>query len=264
MYGLIVNLTRKWVCVVFRGTVGLTDMKTDRDFNLDYDKYKSSLGGKPGTHAGFTQYLFNERECDYVKRPYIERMIASVNDVFEKNPDIVGNDFKLYTTGHSLGGALANLFAFSVAHLKAQNDPSVKDFPKKVQAITFAAPVVGNDDFNKEYQSLEKEGFLRHIRISNQGDVVPTNNVFIPFAVKGNSYEYTQNGVNLFLHPDKKLEVIYRNTKTTLSQIQLNLMNTLKNHLVPEYKNRMALQDNKEVFKQTVEEIYQEAGDFTK
>lgn len=266
VYGLLVNLTKKWVCIVFRGTIGGTDISTDRNFVLDKTRYKSTTGeGSPGTHEGFTKYMFEERECDYIKRPHIDRIIASVSDAFEKNPDIVGKDFKLYTTGHSLGGGLSNLFAFHTAQLKAKNDDAVKHLPKTVTAITYAAPVIGNDDFNKEYQSLEKQGVLRHIRISNEGDVVPTNNIPIPFAVKGNSREYTQNGVNLFLRPEEKMVVDYRNTKSTLSQMRLNVLKTLETHLLPEYEKRMDLQQNKEVFQQTIEEIYQQkAGDFTR
>lgn len=265
VYGLIVNLTKKWVCIVFRGTIGGTDISTDRNFVLDKSHYKSTTGGEnPGTHEGFTKYMFEERECDYIKRPHIDRIIASVSDAFEKNPDIVGKDFKLYTTGHSLGGGLSNLFAFHAAQLKGKNDESVKHFPKTVTAITYAAPVIGDDAFNKEYQALEKEGVLRHIRISNEGDVVPTYKIPIPFAVKGDSSKYTQNGVNLFLRNEQQLEVDYRNTKTTMSQLQLNLMKTLNTHLLPEYEKRLNLQQNKEVFQQTIEEIYQEAGDYTK
>jgi len=69
------------------------------------------------------------------------------------------------------------LFAFKAAQLKATDNESVKFLPKKVTALTFAAPVVGNYDYNKEFQALKKMGILRHIRVSNEGDPIPTNNV---------------------------------------------------------------------------------------
>ena len=131
--------------------------------------------------------------------------------------------------------------------------------------MTFAAPVIGNICFNKEYQSLEKKGFLRHVRISNEGDVVPTSNIPFPIslAIKGDSSNFTQNGVNLFLLPEGKMVTSYRNTKTSYSQMQLNVKNTLNNHLFPEYVKRVNLHENKEVYKLTVEELYKEAGDFS-
>jgi len=268
VYGLIVNVTHQWVCVCFRGTIGATDINTDRNFVLNHDPYVKCTTDdlKPGTHSGFTDYLFKQRDCDSMERPIIDRIFASVDDAFATNSDIT-SEYKLYTTGHSLGGGLANLFAFHVAHKKENKDDAVKHFPNTVTAMTFAAPVIGNHDFNKEYQSLEKKGFLRHVRISNEGDVVPTNNIPFPISmgIKGDTTNFTQNGVNLFLLPDgKKMVTGYRNTKTAGSQMQLNVKNTLNNHLFPMYVERVNMEANKVVYEQTIEELYKEnAGDFT-
>jgi hypothetical protein len=81
--------------------------------------------------------------------------------------------------------------------------------------MTFAPPCVGNDDCNKEFQTLEKDWFLRHIRTANEGDVVPTNHIIPPFSFLfwGDTGLCSQNGVNLFLRSREKLETDYRNTK---------------------------------------------------
>ena len=268
VYAVIINLTKKWVAVVFRGTIGLTDANTDRDFRLDEESFFATkdlikvAGGKPATHKGFSEYLFSAREKDSVERPYVDRILACLNEVFETNPDVKGKGFKLYVSGHSLGGGLANLFAFRVAQMKAKGDESVKSLPSRVKAMTFASPCVGNYDYNKECQFYEKEGFLRHIRISNEGDVVPTNNIPPPFsfALMGDSKNYTQNGVNISLLPKEKLVVDYRNTLTMLSQFSPSSLST---HSLNEYDARMDLEVNKVAFQQTVEELYQTAGDFT-
>ena len=167
-----------------------------------------------------------------------------------------------YTFSHSLGGGLANLFAFKAAQLKAKDDESVKYLPEKITALTFASPTVGNDDYNKEFQYLEKKGNLRHIRVSNEGDVIPTNNVFPPASllIKGNTKLYTQNGVNLLLYPDKEVEVGYRATKSSWSQFGTSI---LTYHKLTEYIKRVELPANKKVYQQTVEELYSAAGDFT-
>ena len=163
---------------------------------------------------------------------------------------------------YSLGGGLANLFSFKAAQLKAKGDERVKHLPEAINALTFAAPVVGNEDFNKEYQYLEKKGVLRHIRVSNEGDLVPTTNFIPPFSfgIKGDSSLYTQNGVNLLFHHEDEVKVEYRNTKSFASQLGFS---PLTNHKVGEYYDRVELEVNKKVYEKTVEELYEEAGDFT-
>jgi hypothetical protein len=268
VYAVIVNLTKRWVGVVFRGTIGLTDANTDRDFRLDEKSFFESEafinvpGGKPATHKGFTEYLFSNREKDSVQRTYVDRILACVDDEFATNPDVAGKGFKLFVSGHSLGGGLSNLFSFRVAQLKSQGHESVKHLPTTVKCMSFAAPCVGNYDFNKEYQFLEQKGFLRHIRVSNEGDVVPTNNIPAPFsfALMGSAYDYTQNGVNVFLRSKEDMVIGYRNTKDMWSQTGLD---SVSMHGLPEYEKRLAFPANKEVFKQTIEELYQEAKDFT-
>ena len=269
VYGVVINLTQKWVTVVFRGTIGLTDINTDRDFRLDHESFFGHEGdiavegGKPATHRGFTEYLVSNREEDSIERPYIDRILACVNGEFERNPDVMGKDFKLFVTGHSLGGGLANLFAFRTAQLLAKCDESVKFLPKRVKAMTLASPCVGNFDYNAEFQELERKGFLRHVRIANEGDVVPTNAIFPPFsiAIKGNTKVYTQNGVNLLLRSEEKLVGKYRNTKNMWSQF--NPVTSLGNHMLKEYSVRLKEPANQAVYEQTLEELYQIAGDFS-
>jgi len=268
VYGVIINLTQKRVVVVFRGTVGATDIGTDRDFRLDHESLFESEddifipGGKPGTHKGFTTYLCDEKKGEDDGRKVLERILSCVNEVFEENADVAGQGFDLYVTGHSLGGGLANLFSFKAAQLKAKGDERVKHLPELVIALTFAAPVVGNEDFNKEYQYLEKKGVLRHIRVSNEGDLVPTTNFIPPFSfgIKGDSSLYTQNGVNLLFHHKDEVKVEYRNTKSFGSQMGFS---PLTNHKVGEYHIRVGLEVNKKAYEQTVEELYKVAGEFT-
>ncbi len=106
MYGVIVNLTQRDVVVVFRGTVGLTDINTDRDFRLDFQSLFESKddvfvpGGAPATHMGFTSYLCDEKKGDDDGRKVLDRILACVNEEFKSNPDVAGKDFDFYVTGH--------------------------------------------------------------------------------------------------------------------------------------------------------------------
>lgn len=74
--------------------------------------------------------------------------------------------YKLYITGHSLGGALATLFAFEVA---ASTDPRIV---KPVTCISIASPKVGNMSFRRAFQALEKQEQIRCLRVANYKDLV--------------------------------------------------------------------------------------------
>mmetsp|Transcript_68034 Transcript_68034/g.76169 ORF Transcript_68034/g.76169 Transcript_68034/m.76169 type:complete len:423 (+) Transcript_68034:52-1320(+) len=269
VYGIIVDVTRKWVCVYFRGTVAKldvrklnSDMVADRNFELNTKLYTEDTTFPPdvGSHSGFTKYLFDPCQDDAIKgRHMFDRIIASISDVFKTNPDVAGNNFKLVTTGHSLGASLANLFAFHVAHKKQCGDTTVADYPKSISAITFAAPVVGNKPFNTAYQSLEKEGYLRHARFSNENDIIPTNAISAPyrFFLSGNTHDYIQNGVNFFLKNEGKMHIEHGNTKEFKTQSYWLVVKNAPNHSLLEYTRRVYLEENKEDLEQTMEEIYE-------
>ena len=149
----------------------------------------AKYGNNAQTHEGFTGYLFGKHPREK-KRIYLKRIIASVNEAMEEYPE-----YKVYITGyvrhrslslstciyillycislhtytvpnpyyvsHSLGGGVASLFAFHLAHMKKQNQNVCKNFVKRITAVTWAAPIVGNAEFAKMYNTLEEEGYLR-------------------------------------------------------------------------------------------------------
>ena len=55
-------------------------------------------------------------------------------------------DYKIYVTGHSLGGSLSTLFSFVLA---SNPDPRI---PKPIKCITVASPRVGNITFRRAFQ----------------------------------------------------------------------------------------------------------------
>lgn len=76
-------------------------------------------------------------------------------------------DYSLFVTGHSLGGSLATLFGYFLA----QEDDLTEN--TQVTLYTFAAPPVGDRDFDKVFTRLENDGKLRHARIYNRDDPIP-------------------------------------------------------------------------------------------
>ena len=68
-------------------------------------------------------------------------IVTKLKPIFEENPD-----YRLYVTGHSLGAALAVLFAVEAA------GSTKHSIPKPVTCINFASPKVGNVNFRSCFQ----------------------------------------------------------------------------------------------------------------
>ena len=161
------------------------------------------------------------------------------------------SEYDLYVTGHSLGGALTQLCAFTLAGSEKSSF-----IPKPINAVSFASPVVGNGDFVEEHQKLEMDGKLRHIRVSNEGDVVP-------ITLLG----FEQTGVNFHVKEGEEMEVAYLNGKSFGSQFNLDA--GARHGLQGEgsYYSRLYVKDesgnylNKEVLDKPIEKLYGDYAD---
>ena len=78
-------------------------------------------------------------------------------------------------------------------------------FPRKSPQWPLLHPSSESQICRQSTNSLEKQGFLRHVRVSNEGNIVPTNSSSSPFslAIKGDSTKYVQNGMNQSLFETK-------------------------------------------------------------
>lgn len=157
VYGIAVNQARKRITVGFRGSVTLVDFMTDAKSVIIHRP--SPIEGDRGTigiHHGFHDYLFGAKKTGGCK---CQKIMDEVVELVHRYPD-----YKVYTTGHSLGGALSTLFA-----LEAAADPRI---PKPVSCFSIASPKVGSLSFRRTFQSLERSHQLRCLRISNYKDLV--------------------------------------------------------------------------------------------
>ena len=97
----------------------------------------------------------------------------------------------------SLGGALATLLSY---HL-AESDNKAFEMPLPVTCVSYASPLVGNSSFNKSFQAMERLNRLRHVRITNEFDIVP---------LSPPKTGYQQTGINVhFLDDEGDYEISY-------------------------------------------------------
>lgn len=174
VYAVGVDPTRKRITVAFRGSVTSTDFLKDASINMKHQPNPIKTTNLDpnheydtiGIHQGFFDYLLKERET----KSKLEEIVEHVTALFEENPERQST-YKLYVTGHSLGGALATLFSLYVASsVGAEKSKSV--IPSPVSCISVASPRVGDRNFQAVFAYLEEHGLLRHLRIANDRDPV--------------------------------------------------------------------------------------------
>ena len=165
VYAVGINPIEERITIVFRGSVTKNDFMTDANIHMvnapDPRKFNGveTLGGSDsvgdvGVHQGFYEYLFKSGK-------YAE-ITKHVAKLMSENP--ARKNYKLYVTGHSLGGALATLFGFYAA--------ASTSLPLPVTVVSVASPRVGNISFARTFAELESQGKLRHLRIANNKDPV--------------------------------------------------------------------------------------------
>jgi len=97
--------------------------------------------------------------------------------------------YNIILTGHSQGGALANMFRAYLENLPAKMRPGKTIF----KTYAFAAPMTGNKNFAKEYNrrfGAESTSF----NIVNVSDIIPT------FPVNYNDSNYIRDNVNSIVY----------------------------------------------------------------
>lgn len=164
VYAVGINPVEERITVVFRGSVTKTDFITDSKIAIvqapDPRKFNGTEGeeleyaGDVGIHQGFYEYLFRESNGKRSKYAEIMKHIARLLD---ENP--ARSNYKLYVTGHSLGGALSTLFGFYAS--------SSTLLPLPVTVVSVASPRVGNVAFARTFAEMESQGKIRHLRIAN-------------------------------------------------------------------------------------------------
>jgi len=275
VYAVGIDRFHKRVTVCFRGSVTRTDFITDA--TIDMQATPNPLAGFPEQqghvkiHRGFYVYLLGRPKVDSkraVNRTYemnkFEEILQHVIPLLNDNPG-----YKLYVTGHSLGGALATLFSFEVATY------SEATIPLPITCISVASPKVGDESFRKAFQLLEEQGRVRHLRIVNENDpvtLIPSSSVrktlatISPAALavslmkKSEHYQetYKHVGIKLKLFPvgkTPKFKISYARGKWNQNVLSPLSVTSISNHYGDEYSSRMLAVQN-DLEKLYINDIY--------
>jgi len=142
----VIDNNRDQIIVVFKGTEPVSWAQWATDLNIDYSKFGC---GTCQVHAGFLYAMNSQRES-------INRALTSARARLPNAQVVV--------TGHSLGGAIATLYATYI----------LQTYSISPLLYIFGAPRVGDETFSNFFNGLVKSNqFKAAYRINNDRDIVP-------------------------------------------------------------------------------------------
>jgi hypothetical protein len=190
-YAISVDALQKRVMVVFRGAITTQDWKSA--FNMGFHSIRNPVkeeyeGRKEilRVFSGLYTYLFRKRK-DTGTTKYDE--IA--NMVHKYGLERIGPDYKLFVTGHSLGGALTHFFSFYASTDKrfTKNGP--------VKGIAFASPYIGGHSWADAFRNQERKKLLQLVQCRNSSDVIPRIPANFKIGKRGPLWRHVGIGVTL-------------------------------------------------------------------
>eukprot|EP00536_Pseudo-nitzschia_multiseries_P013644 jgi/Psemu1/261579/estExt_Genewise1Plus.C_5950030 len=221
VYGVVKDTNNKIIIVSFRGSQSIKetrDWQTNVNFKLEAlptpekikDKMEGKLKKRVLVHEGFYKYLNENDRLDGKALQRTERIMEDIESLL-KNEE----GYSVYVTGHSLGGALATLFAFQIAGA----GPEYNFLPRPVNLISYAAPFSGTSGYRKAYEQMELNGLIRNLRVTVDNDLVPS---LAPLSI-GRLRSMKHTGINLRLK---------ENGYSLLHSSEDGLVNKINNSLI--------------------------------
>ncbi|CAM69696.2 putative lipase domain protein [Leishmania infantum JPCM5] len=144
---------------------------------------------RPTCHAGFLT----------IWKTLKPTVLSRLRDVL---CDDRGTVYRIFTTGHSLGGALASLCAYSITYMLRRMDYPIAD----VTVYTYGQPRMGN----RAFQHIYNKAVPRTFRVVNESDVVVNMFIFGGYHV-GIEVDVDRNG-NFIVKPTA-IEKLFPPTK---------------------------------------------------
>ena len=155
--GISINDTQKRIIVVFRGSASL------KNYRYNFSVCKKNLEGDLKVHSGFYNQLHHNGSINFIN--------DKVRRLVNLHPT-----YTVYCTGHSLGGAVATLYGWTLAKRVIPTS--------NVIVVSFGSPRLGNKAFQKDFEASQN---LFHIRVMNRYDLV----------TKMPSYKYRHVGLGI-------------------------------------------------------------------
>jgi len=250
VFAIIVNRTRKRVVLVFRGSAVLKDFIVDASFfKMTPPQIMEFAGAEVDIHTGFSNYLFGQTQDEFGKNKFTQ-ICDILKQVLSYKDESLGydyTDYDLFLTGHSLGGGLAQLLAMTLVG----SQESKAWIPTPVRCISYASPCVGDKEYYELYVDMEKKGLLRHLRITNDGDVVPS----------GPTMSFWQTGLNMHVQKNQKVQFKYhKNKKGMLNQFRG--LASLTRHPLTDYRQNLFTEENAADVNMTTVELFDKYVDF--
>ncbi|XP_016492221.1 triacylglycerol lipase OBL1-like isoform X1 [Nicotiana tabacum] len=230
------------IIVAFRGTEPFNSDDWSTDFDISWYKFHSI--GK--VHSGFMKAMGLQKDESWPanipqddQRPVAYYTIREkLRDLFQKN-----NKTKFVLTGHSLGGALAVLFA---AVLAFHNEAFILE---RLEAIyTFGQPRVGDSEFGDFMKEQFRNYGIEYYRFVYSHDIVtrlPYDNTTLLFKHFGTCLYYSSiyEGKIVSEEPDRN----YFSLRSLISKRVDALWELVRSFLLPylygtEYRESLLLQ----------------------
>jgi len=202
-YAISVDVIRKKVLVVFRGAITRQDWSHAFDSNLREvpnpitEEYEGKIPNVR-LHHGFYRYLFRERK---------DTRTTKYDEISEKvhqyGMHMIGDEYQVTVTGHSLGGALATLFSFyaSCDERFTRNAP--------IQVVTFGCPYICGYSMAHAIRHQEDVDKFRYVRVHNVRDGIPhLPPVIFQFTKYGALYHHVGIDVTLPMIRKNLLKVL--------------------------------------------------------
>jgi len=180
---VLTSSSKKYIAIVFAGTDDLRTTLTDTDIlmkpfgPLDEHGQSILLPGPARVHAGFDNAVFENNLFD--------RLLNITTCLLKQQPD-----HRLFTTGHSLGGADAILTAVALAQHKLP-------LGNKITCINFGCPNVGNEHWRNAVHGLNSTTVLAIWRFVHGWDVVPRLPQY-PFTHVGHTLQMNADGMHAY------------------------------------------------------------------
>jgi len=202
-YAISVDVIRKKVLVVFRGAITRQDWSHAFDSNLREvpnpitEEYEGKIPNIR-LHHGFYRYLFRERK---------DTRTTKYDEISEKvhqyGMHMIGDEYQVTVTGHSLGGALATLFSFYAS--------CDERFTRKapIQVVAFGCPYICGYSMAHAIRHQEDVDKFRYVRVHNVRDGFPhLPPVIFQFTKYGALYHHVGIDVTLPMIRKNLLKVL--------------------------------------------------------